>query len=391
MGKSGNKNVFVPFAIPGERLEIEIVRRFSDYDEGKIVRVLESSPKRILPACPLYMKCGGCDYMHIDYEFQSELKAQVLKELFLRAGLEVPEIQKVQGPYLAYRSRFQLHDGGMEGRGSNEIVPIAACPVAVPEINEWLSQCPMEERPKGKGLLFGHKNALPKLSFALEEKKPQNPAPKKPAFKGKKKGKKLPPSRFEGIRQDELCPVQAEICGKKIVFDAKGFFQSNLALLEKTVPLIAQGLAGKNALDLYSGAGTFSVFLADSFERVAMVEQNRLSMVCAERNMAGKAHESFGISGADFAKRNAQALCQRIGPFDAAVVDPPRSGVEREALEWLSKSGIPVIKYLSCNPSTQVRDLKKLKEKGYKIEKICLLDFYPQTSHMETLATCVLE
>ena len=391
LAKIDNKNVFIPFAVPGEKVEIEITKSFRDYDEAKIVNVLESSPKRIQPACPLYGRCGGCNMMHIDFAYQTELKKGVLAELMERAGVAVPQIQVVSGSPLGYRSRFQLHDGGIEGRGSNDVVPIDSCLVAVPEINEWLKSCPMQDRPQGRGLLFGHKNAQPSLSLALErEARPEPKAYKKMSAKEKKKhGKKRPMGRFEGISQNEQCPVQIELCGKKILFDAQGFFQSNIEVLEKAIPLITQGLSGKNALDLYSGAGTFSVFLADFFENVVMVEHNRGALVFAEQNMAGKKHESYGISGADFVKKNAQSLVERIGNFDAAVVDPPRSGMEKEALDWLCASGIPVVKYLSCNPSTQARDIKRLCDAGYKVTDISLLDFYPQTSHIETLLTCI--
>ena len=338
LAKIDGKSVMIEGAIPGERLEVEITKSFPDYDEAKIVKILEASPRRVLPACPLCGKCGGCDLMHIDYECQTELKKQVFAALAERAGLEVPQIQVLAGEPLGYRSRFQLHDGGLEERATNKVVPIENCPVAVPQINEWLKETPMESRPKGRGLVFGWKNAEPPLSFALE--KPRAAAvqakPKGGAkAKGKKRGNKKPPARFEGIAQDAQCPVQIELCGKKIFFDARGFFQSNIALLEKAVPLVMEGLTGKNALDLYSGAGTFSAFLADKFENVVMVEQNRLSLVYAERNLAGRPHESYGISGADFAKRNALPLSERLGGFDALVVDPPRSGIEPEALEWI--------------------------------------------------------
>lgn len=391
LAKIDNKNVFIPFAVPGEKVEIEITKSFRDYDEAKIVNVLESSPKRVQPACPLYGRCGGCNMMHIDFAYQTELKKGVLAELMERAGVAVPQIQVVSGSPLGYRSRFQLHDGGMEGRGSNDVVPIDSCLVAVPEINEWLKSCPMQDRPQGRGLLFGHKNAQPSLSLALErEARPEPKAYKKMSAKEKKKhGKKRPMGRFEGISQNEQCPVQIELCGKTILFDAQGFFQSNIEVLEKAIPLITQGLSGKNALDLYSGAGTFSVFLADFFENVVMVERNRGALVFAEQNMAGKAHESYGISGADFVKKNVKNLVERIGNFDAVVVDPPRSGMEKEALDWLCNSGIPVVKYLSCNPSTQARDIKRLCDAGYKVTDISLLDFYPQTSHIETLLTCI--
>lgn len=386
IGKIDGKNVFVPYAVPGEKLEIEITRRFKDYDEAKITRVLEASPHRAAPACPLYQKCGGCNMMHVDFEFQAELKKQILADLMERAGVQIPQIETVAGDPLGYRSRFQLHDGGMEGRSSNDVVEIQACPVAVPQINEWLAETPMSGRPKGKGFLFGHQNAEPQLSFALELPKKEAWVPPKKAAGGKKKrGNKVPKARFEGIVEADQCPVQIRVCGKTLAFDARGFFQSNIGLLEKTIPLAMEGLAGKTALDLYSGAGTFSVFLAERFEKVVMVEANRLAMVFAERNMAGKPHESYATSAANFAKRAGSQA------FDALVADPPRAGIEREALDWISKSGIPVIKYLSCNPSALARDLQKLQETGYVVQSLRFLDFYPQTSHLESLATCTLK
>ena len=390
LGKIDGKNVFVPYAVPGEKLEVQIERSFKDYDEARITKILEASPRRQLPACPLYQKCGGCNLMHIDYDFQLELKKGILVELMERAGVEIPAVEILAGNPLGYRSRFQLHDGGMEGRASNQVIPIQGCPVAVAQINEWLKETPLSGRPKGKGFLFGHQKAEPSLSFAadFEKKAPPAKAPKKNGGK-KKRGDKVPPARFEGISQEAQSPVEIRLLEKSVAFDARGFFQSNIDLLEKAIPLICQGLSGKNALDLYSGAGTFSVFLADAFENVVMVEQSRAALVYAERNMAGKKHASYGISGADFAKRHAEDLSRQIGGFDAAVADPPRAGIEREALDWLCKSGIPVIKYLSCNPSTQARDLKKLQDAGYKVGDLTLLDFYPQTGHLESLATCI--
>ena len=169
LAKIDGKSVFIPFAVPGERLEIEIVKSFADYDQARIVRVLEPSPHRTAPACPLYQKCGGCDMMHVESGFQTELKKKILLELLERAGVAFPEIQVVSGEPFGYRSRFQLHDGGMEERSSNAVVPIPSCPVAVPQINEWLKETPAQDRPKGKGFLFGSPKAQPSLSFALRQ------------------------------------------------------------------------------------------------------------------------------------------------------------------------------------------------------------------------------
>ncbi len=129
------------------------------------------------------------------------------------------------------------------------------------------------------------------------------------------------------------------------------------------------------------------MFLADLFENVVLVEHNRDALVFAEQNLAGKKHESFGLSGETWTKYHAQTFVERNGAFDAVVVDPPRSGMEKSVRKWLSESGIPSIRSLSCDIATQARDVKFLvRNGGYKLKELYLLDFYPQTGHIESLA-----
>ena len=107
--------------------------------------------------------------------------------------------------------------------------------------------------------------------------------------------------------------------------------------------------------------------------------------VFAEENMAGKKHESFGLSGEVWTKYHAETVIKQGGNFDAVVIDPPRSGMEKEVCQWLQKSGIPHIRSVSCDIATHARDIKFLIRAGYRLEKLYLLDFYPQTGHIESL------
>jgi 23S rRNA (uracil1939-C5)-methyltransferase len=169
---------------------------------------------------------------------------------------------------------------------------------------------------------------------------------------------------------------------REITFDVRGFFQSNLFVFEKVIELITGLLpGGENILDMYSGCGSISAFLGKKYKNVVLVEHNRDALVYAELNMAGTNHTSYGLSGENWVK-----TCASSCPaFDAAVVDPPRSGMEKAVLDYFCKSSIPFIVYLSCNPSTQSRDCAKLIQNGYNIKKAYLLDFYPNTSHIESL------
>lgn len=393
------KKVFVPLAVPGEKLEVEITKEFRDYSTAKIVSVLEpSSPHRVEPFCPVYGKCGGCNMMHIDYEFQKELRASILQDAFVREGLERPEVEVISGPDRGYRARFQLHSGGLMERQSNNMICLTQCPCATAEVNRYLEEIPAEQRPKGRVHIFGSSSisSIPegydKLVIADEteriEKKEQrveNRQRRTPNGRLMKKQKKIKP-RFEGTSFNPANTCTIELLGKKLSFDVQGFFQSNLYVLEQAIPKVIEGLSGKIAADIYSGVGTFSVFLADKFDTVCMVEHNRDALAFAEINMVGKKHESFGVSGENWVKNHAPSFTQRCGEIDAAIVDPPRSGMESAVSAYLASSGIPQIRCVSCDAATQARDCARLIMSGYKLEKLFLLDFYPQTCHIESLA-----
>ena len=389
IGKIDGKTVFVPYAVPGERLEVEIEKENRDFSTAKIKKVLEPSPHRTAPFCKYYGICGGCNMQHIDQEFQTALRSSILEEAFRREGVDVPEIKVISGSPSGYRNRFQFHDGGLMQRFSNTVIPVECCPCASEEINAYLREIPFDKRPEGRIQVFGSEKILSipegydKIIIAGGASKQKSERPVKKS--GGKKMRKIRP-RFEGTvsLEENMCTLG--LCGKEISFDVLGFFQSNIDVLESAGPKITGGLCGKNVLDMYSGCGTFSVFLSDHFEHTVLVEHNRDALVYAEKNLMGKSHESFGLSGETWVKYHADPLVSRIGGFDAAVVDPPRSGMEKDVCRWLSSSGIPEIRSLSCDISTHARDVKFLVRGGYRLKELWLLDFYPQTSHIESLA-----
>ena len=133
---------------------------------------------------------------------------------------------------------------------------------------------------------------------------------------------------------------------------------------------------------MYAGCGSISTFLTEKYENVVLVEHNRDALVFAEQNLAGKKHVSYGLSGANFIKTCASTLPS----FDAVTIDPPRSGMEKEVRNWLASSKVPLILSLSCDPATHARDCAALISAGYSLKQIYLLDFYPNTSHIESLA-----
>lgn len=388
LGKIDGKNVFIPYAIPGEELEINITESKKDYDNAEIVNIIKPSEHRINPPCKYYGKCGGCNMMHIEPSFQRELRKQILIDIYKQNNIQIDDkIEVVFGPDYNYRSRFQLNDGGLSEKSSNNIVPIDNCMCAEPVINNYLSNVDYNSRPKGRIHLFGSDYVVSEEKFKITE---ENKVEKYPKVKihGKKNIKLKENHYFAGTIASPENLITVELNGKKLTFDVRGFFQSNLYVFEKVTQLIFNNLfGGEKILDMYSGCGSISTFLTDKYKQVVLVEHNRDAIVYAEQNLSGKGHVSYGLSGAAWVK-NCAASC---GNFDACVIDPPRSGMEKEVCDYLCKSKIPQIISLSCDPATHARDCSRLFKAGYEMKKIYLLDFYPNTSHIESLAVFQLK
>ena len=173
---------------------------------------------------------------------------------------------------------------------------------------------------------------------------------------------------------------------KKLSFDVRGFFQSNLFVFEKVTQLILDNLpGGKNILDMYAGCGSISSFLTEKYENVVLVEHNRDAIVYAEQNLSGKGHVSYGLSGDNWEKKCAAYWKKN----KACVIDPPRKKKKKEVCDYLCNSNIPLIVSMSCDPATHARDCAKLIKAGYFLDKAYLLDFYPNTSHIESLVVFV--
>ena len=382
LGKIDGKNVFVPFAIPGEKLEINITEEYKDYDNAEIVKVLEPSPHRVEAPCRYYRKCGGCNMMHIAAGYQQELRKGILTDIFRQNGIDIADKTKIiSGPEYNYRSRFQLNDGGLSQRKSNIVIKIEECLCAEKAVNEYLKKTAADStRPAGRSHLFGSSYCNDEVKISAEEKKNN-----KPQITGSKNKKlKIKENHyFAGTLASPENIVTVSLGGHKLSFDVRGFFQSNLFVFEKVCRLITDLLpGGKNILDMYSGCGSISTFLTEKYENVVLVEHNRDALVYAEQNMAGTKHISYGLSGAAWVKSCASSL----PAFDAVTIDPPRSGMEKEVCTWLCQSKIPLILSLSCDPATHARDLARLLACGYNLKEIYLLDFYPNTSHIESLA-----
>jgi len=394
---SDGKVIFVSGLIPGESAEIEIIASKKNFHRGKLVSILEPSSHRVAPPCSYYPECGGCNLLHVSSDFQVTLRQQVLEDIFQREGIPIPVLQTLGGEPLGYRCRMQLTNGGLQQRGkAHSPIPITNCPCGTAEINRWLQQVPFEQRHQGRIQIFGDSRIQSEDKFfwaSTEKEKAVLQVTGKTSRKLQDKVKR----RFSGTSLSAATTCTLQISPKKykpkiLSFDVRGFFQSNLGVLEQTIDVLLdylQEIKSKrgrlsHALDIYSGAGTMSVFLADYFDLVSLVEHNRDALVFAEQNLLGTNHQSFGLSGERWAREFGTKVVESNLP-ELAFVDPPRSGMEGAVRNFLAQGAIPHIAYLSCDPATQARDCKTLVQAGYTITRLFLLDFYPNTGHLETL------
>ena len=388
LGKINGKNIFVPFGIPGEKVEIRITEQKKDYDFGEIVNIVEPSEHRVKPPCKYYGICGGCNMMHISSEYQTEIRKSMLSEMFVNNGIKIEEdkINVISGPEFNYRARFQLNDGGLSEKHTNTTIKIDECLCAEKQSNNYF-KTEKDSRPKGRIHLFGSEKTVtsdgqimenPIISIPEEKTVQKNIQSKKSSRKIKQKKN----TYFSGTAYSPQNSVTVQIADKKISFDVRGFFQSNLFVFEKTCKLIRELLfPSSNVLDMYAGCGSLSVFAKDKCDKITLVEHHRDALVYAEQNLLGLNHTSYGLSG----EKWVQTGSKECGHFDSIIIDPPRSGMEKAVRDYLKKSGANQIISLSCDPATHARDISEIIKGGYEIHSVYLLDFYPNTSHIESL------
>jgi 23S rRNA (uracil1939-C5)-methyltransferase len=352
--------VFVAGTIPGEKVRVRVTERHKDYCRSALVEVISPSPSRQTPPCALAGICGGCDWLHIRYEDQLEGKVEITREALRRVGgIERGRIEIEPGFPLGYRSRVRVHRDergmlGFMGFRSSRVVPVRTCPVAAPGINR----------------------VFPSLRSA----EPSSKGPSRfTVFSG---GERV---AIEGL--DDGDDLEVTVCGKRIVFSIQCFFQSNLGMLEKLVPFAVAGLKGEEgahggeAADLYCGVGVFSVHMAPLFRKIIAVESDPRSLSYAGRNLAGSGGECHALPVERWIETEAEGLS-----FDAVLADPPRAGFSRQVKEYLVTRKPKRLVYVSCNPVTLARDLGFLVRGGFRVLDLRLFDFFPQTSHVESVA-----
>jgi 23S rRNA (uracil1939-C5)-methyltransferase len=361
LAKAEGRVIFTELTAPGDLAKLRITEEHRSWARAELVEILEPSPQRAEPPCPLYGVCGGCSLQHLSYEAQLAAKKDILSDCLSRLGglrLEEPlrpGIHVIASAPLEYRNRIQLHafpagrrQLGFLKRGLHEIVPVKDCPVAEPGIRKALKEGSIAPPPgKDRFTVYSRDNL-----FLCEA--------------GQSRG-------------------NVSILGKELLIDAALFFQSNAAMLEALITglkTLAQSADRRLPMgEIYCGVGTFSAFLGELFPSVDLIESNKAALALARENTRNMACQFYGLKDDDWVKTK-----KGKREWGFAVIDPPRGGLSPLMREYLAERGPPLLAYVSCDSPTLARDAKALCASGYVIKELSLYDFYPQTAHTEILA-----
>ena len=376
---SEGRTVFVPGTLAGELVEASISEVRRGFSQSKLESILEPSAERVIPGCEYVPRCGGCQYQHANDPYQLQMKLGILRETFSRAHLPVPdEIGALTGPPWGYRNRVRLHVMGSalgyRQRASHKLLPVSHCPIAAPLLEEAIAAIArshvanvcdeVELFTNGDQLLvslLGRKRGSLK-SFA-EQLRVHLPALTGAGLMG------------EAWGQPFLTYTVAE---NEYRVSLGSFFQVNRFLLPELLLLVlAWSGSGKVAWDLYSGAGLFAKAL--DYEHVTAVESAGPSAEDLQYNLAGKPHRIVRSGTLEFLRKPVKVKPELV------LVDPPRAGLGKEVCALLSDVGAASMVYVSCDPATLARDLQSLLP-YYSLEKLHLVDLFPQTFHLETVA-----
>ncbi|HZV49984.1 MAG TPA: class I SAM-dependent RNA methyltransferase [Candidatus Dormibacteraeota bacterium] len=383
--------VLVAYAMPGELVEAEPTGRRGGLELARTVRVLEPSPDRVTPSCPHFGECGGCQWQHARYRRQLELKRQVVDDAWRGVGLRLPADTPVLGMEDPWRYRIRgefeaRYRGGRLELGfhrprSHTVLPVRTCPIHDERIERALPA--FRQAVEERGL-----RDLQSLRLTVE---PTGPGL---LWCAQRRGSRPDADPVLGARVAELLPdlvllddsMSLEVFGLTFRVRSDTFVQTNyrqMLVLYRVVVDMLQPEPRDALLDLYAGIGTIGLVVAGQVGSVTAVEENpvaaRLSVLNARIN---------GVDNFKALPGRAEDVLRRLrtGRHRTAVLDPPRAGCDAVAIAELLRLAPDRLVYVSCEPSTQARDVALLVRGGYRVRRAAIVDMFPHTYHVESVA-----
>lgn len=430
VGRYEGLTVFVPGGAPGDRLAVRVIEVKKSYARASLERVVEPSPHRVTPSCPVVGECGGCQLQHIAYDAQLDLKRQQVVDALERVGkltdVTVHPTLGMEEPR-SYRNKAQFPVGYRAGRvvagffapGTHRIVDIDQCEIQHPLGNQIMQEVKALARIYGVRIYDErtHTGILRHIVARVGRGTGEGMAVLVTNGREFPHGEEIAAGLMERIPGlvsvvQNINPIQTNVilgresrvlAGKEHITDYIGdlkfnispvsFFQVNPAQTEVLygTALAYAGLTGKETvLDIYCGIGTISLFLAKQAREVIGIEWVREAVADARENA-----ERNGVSNVRFITGDAAVEVPRLAEegvrADVIVLDPPRKGSDEPVLEAMARVRPERIVYVSCNPASLARDLGRLQALGYRTLEVQPVDMFPQTAHVECVARLVRE
>jgi 23S rRNA (uracil1939-C5)-methyltransferase len=389
LGSYEGKVIFVPYTIPGEEVLVEVVEDRGRWARARLLEVLTPSPDRGTPLCPYFgpTACGGCQWQHIAYPAQLRFKAEILRDQLRRLGkMADPPVKPTiaVGEPWGYRLHAQLHPAS-EGLGyisadEKRVVAVSECPILHPLLSSLLSDLELDlDGLVRVSLRAAAATDQQMVIFEMEEDEPVALETDQPVSCIQLLADGTPLTLVGHTH------LMEHVAGREYRISPPSFFQVNRAGAEALVQLVTSYLEPgpeDRLLDLYCGVGLFALALADRAGQVVGVEANPYAVADARHNAQARGAGNVEIVQGTVA----DVLKGWEGPVDLAGLDPPRSGCEPGTLEELVRLRPRRVVYISCDPATFSRDARFLIAAGYRLAEAQVVDFFPQTYHIESCA-----
>ena len=423
IGRIDGYAIFVPGALPGERVRAHIIKPGSGFGVGKLISIEEAARERTDPPCPIFAACGGCTLQHLGYEAQLAYKRKVVEDALVRIGgfkdISVQAVLGMDDPW-RYRNKgsFPLAqvdnrvEAGFFSPRSHRLIPMADCLIqqqsvlqAAFAVRDWANEykIPAYDEETGKGLLRHVVARTSSTGETMVTIVATGVLPRKQALLDSLQERvdnlasvylNIQATRTNVILGDDYRllwgseRISEQMCGLAFSLGPASFLQVNptqTELLYNTALSVLALEGGERLVDAYCGIGTITLLLARHAREVIGMENVPEAVEDARRNA-----QNNGISNAQFLCDEAEIALPRLVreglTLDALVMDPPRKGAEDAFLQAVIQSGVKRVLYISCNSATLARDCRVLADGGYRIEKVQPVDMFPHTVHVETVA-----
>jgi 23S rRNA (uracil1939-C5)-methyltransferase len=392
LAHADGRTIMVALAAAGDRVRVRVDRVKGNVSFASIDEMISPSPDRVEPPCPYFGRCGGCDFQQMNYQAQLEAKAEIIRDCLRRlARIEnIPDFQitPASDPW-HYRSRAQWQYDAVRQRlgyfesGSRNVCDVADCAVLAPQLQSTLESL-------RAGMSSGSLPDARDFRAVLGDEGVSIAPP--PQSSNPIIGK---------VDSQVVRDITRTVRSESYRFNAESFFQANDGLIPKLIDAAIGDAKGQTALDLYCGVGLFTLPLARRFSRLIGVESDSAATSFARNNLAKAALTNAEITTRDvgvwlddvkrhdLSRLSAESAAALQNEIDFVLLDPPRTGAESRVIAGVLGLKPQRISYVSCDPATLARDLKKLIAGGYHLASVSAFDMFPQTHHVETVVHLV--